>query len=192
MDNGQIDGANGWTKFCPEFFLLQFPRSPPPPVLPYTPSKWTPKQTVLGNGRTDGGQTMVREIFSSPTPFKWAFSIFHSNLSIFSYFPDRVFPITIVAGQILSLPVCGRVITCSLVLWWWHCSTKPTPCLTLPRFRFAISLYAAMGDFGWPFHLNVGRINLQKYLTTTYPALSPVILLNVLFGANRDRAKFRT
>lgn len=41
------------------------------------------------------------------------------------------------------------------------------------RFRFAVSLYAAMGDFGWPFHLNVARINLQKYLTSKYPALSP-------------------
>eukprot|EP00667_Euglena_gracilis_P017119 EG_transcript_17985 len=26
-----------------------------------------------------------------------------------------------------------------------------------------------MGDFGWPFHLNVARINLQKYLTSKYP-----------------------
>eukprot|EP00667_Euglena_gracilis_P022897 EG_transcript_25638 len=44
-----------------------------------------------------------------------------------------------------------------------------TPCHTLTRFRFAINLYAAMGDFGWPFHLNVARINLQKYLTSKYP-----------------------
>eukprot|EP00667_Euglena_gracilis_P009022 EG_transcript_9157 len=62
-----------------------------------------------------------------------------------------------------------------------------TPCHALTRFRFAVCVYPSMNDFGWSFHLNVARINLQKYLTSTYPnVLTEHTIGNVLQTWNSD------
>eukprot|EP00668_Euglena_longa_P024772 GGOE01030935.1.p1 GENE.GGOE01030935.1~~GGOE01030935.1.p1 ORF type:complete len:915 (-),score=224.90 GGOE01030935.1:974-3685(-) len=43
------------------------------------------------------------------------------------------------------------------------------PCLARSRFRFAMSLIGETRDFGYTFHQNIARINLQKHMTLKYP-----------------------